>query len=173
MTVFSLALLSICYPQIHCDYSLNYKTIARYLASLKNILSRNVFKLHAKEASTSSTHYPPPPPPLDFYLSAIAAIESGRNLIVKLSSFTFYFHCEALPRVKVLIFFFVLSQVTATWRCQIPWEVTHLMFFCVWVSRGLLRQRCGMHPLRSAVADYLSLVFSSWDPWLSPFLFFI
>lgn len=31
---FSLALPNIRYLQIHCDYSLNYKTIVRYLASL-------------------------------------------------------------------------------------------------------------------------------------------
>ena len=89
-----------------------------------------------------------------------------------MSSFTFYLHSESsesYPSPKVLIFFFVLSQVTATWPCQTTWEVTHLMFFCVWVSHGLLRQRRGMHLLRSAVVDYLCRVFSSWYLWLLPF----
>lgn len=90
-----------------------------------------------------------------------------------LSSFTSYLHCEAFLSAKVLIFLFVLSQVTATWLCQTPWEVTHLMFFCAWVSHGSLSQRLGMHLLRSAVMDYLCHVFSSWDPWLLPFLSFI
>ena len=82
MRVFSLALLSIRYSQIHCDYSINYKTIVRYLASLKNILVHNVFKLRAKGATTL-IYLLPPLLPLDFCLSAIASIESGRNLIEK------------------------------------------------------------------------------------------
>ena len=56
--VFSPASLSIRCPQIHRDYSLNYKTNVRYLASQENILSRNVFKVHAKEASTFIYPFP-------------------------------------------------------------------------------------------------------------------
>ena len=78
--VFSLALPNIRYPQIHQDNALNNKKIVRYLASLENILFHNVFKLHAKEASTFIY---PLPPSLGFYLSSVAAIESGRKLIEK------------------------------------------------------------------------------------------
>ena len=78
--VFSLALPNIHYPQIHHDNALNYKTTVRYLASLENTLFHNVFKLHAKEASTLIY---PLPPSLGFYLSPVAAIESGRKLIEK------------------------------------------------------------------------------------------
>ena len=75
--VVSLALPNIRYPH---DNALIYKTVVRYLASLENILFHNVFKLHAKEASTFIY---PLPPSLGFYLSPIAAIESGRKLIEK------------------------------------------------------------------------------------------
>ena len=78
--VVSLALPNIRYPKIHHDNALNCKTIVRYLASLENILFHNVFKLHAKQASTFIY---PLPPSLGFYLSPIAAIESGRKLIEK------------------------------------------------------------------------------------------
>ena len=78
--VFSLALPNIRYPQIHHDNALNYKTTVRYLASLENTLFHNVFKLHAKEAPTFIY---PLPPSLGFYLSSVAAIESGRKLIEK------------------------------------------------------------------------------------------
>ena len=94
--VFSLALFNIRYPQIHQDNALNNKTIVRYLASLENILFHNVLKLHAKEASTFIYPFLPPPPPpppppspsLGFYISLIAAIESGRNLIGKWYEFS-------------------------------------------------------------------------------------
>ena len=67
--VFSLALPNIRYPQIHQDNALNNKTIVRYLASLENILFHNVFKLHAKEASTFIYPLSPPPPlPLSGFL---------------------------------------------------------------------------------------------------------
>ena len=75
--VFSFAFPSMAYPQIHHDNALNYKTIARYLASLENILFHNVFKLHAKEET--KVHLPIYPG----FLPPIAAIESGRNLIEK------------------------------------------------------------------------------------------
>ena len=77
MRVISLALPNIRYPQIYHDNALSYKTIVRYLASLENILFHDVFKLHAKE---ESTFIYPLPPSLGFYLSPIAAIESGRKI---------------------------------------------------------------------------------------------
>ena len=152
-----------------------------------------MFSKHTQKKHPAAFIYTLSPPSLGFYLSPIATIEFGRNLIEKwyefnqnshwsklisnrgsshaegckgkerdiLSSFTSYLHCEAFSSAKVLIFLFVLSQVTATWRCQTPWEVTHLMFFCVLVSHGSLSQRLGMHLLRSAAVDYLCHVFSS------------
>ena len=65
----------------HYNNALNYKTIVRYLASLENILFHNVFKPLAKEARTFID--PLPPPSLGFYLSPIATIEFGSNLIEK------------------------------------------------------------------------------------------
>ena len=86
MTVFSLALLSI--PHLRCIVTarLTIKQLQDIWRRLpENILSHNVFKLHPKKASTFIYPLPPPHPhpPLDFHLSAIAAIESGRNLIDK------------------------------------------------------------------------------------------